>query len=70
MTTGAYDDTDFRIYEREGRVAIEANSDRAADFLRSSMHKMHDGKLVLLNDADAYYAFDAIDAVGMSTMTY
>jgi hypothetical protein len=66
---GAYM-TDFFIYMRDGKTAIEANSPRALDLLRSSKHDLHDGKIVLLNDDDAYDAFNAIDAVGYSTMTY
>ena len=66
---GAKELTDFFIYERDKNVAIEANTARALDFLRSSKYELHDGKFILLNEGDAYSAFDAIDAVGYSTMT-
>lgn len=69
MIVGAYGITDFLIYERETKIAIEANTARALDFLRRSKHEIHEGKAILLNDEDCYEAFDAIDAVGFSTMT-
>ena len=69
MLIGANKNTDFLIYERDRKVAIEASTSRALEFLRSSKHELHEGKLILLNDEDAYAAFDAIDAVQFSTIT-
>jgi len=69
MIVGAHGITDFFIYEREKKVAIEANTARGLDFLKRSKHEIREGKLILLNDEDCYEAFDAIDAAGYSTMT-
>ena len=70
MSVGADRIADFFIYEREMRVAIEANTPRGLDFLVKSKHEIHEGNFILLGDDDAYNAFDAIDAVGFSTITH